>query len=187
MYRRQLISLTLGVVIGLLVGLLLPALSDDVLDLYGTAGPGKDRLEYYLVKLETIEAWLGERYPDDVEKYQASLSVLAQAPEQWKNLDKIETFDEDVDSVLRSVYASLTDQEDRALDTVKAVKDAGINACLGIDDNPYGSSVMYLYLELPASKARDLKLLQDAEKLKRPQTNTIAWKLVACFPEPEED
>lgn len=189
MYRRQLLFLTLGLVIGLAVGLLLPALSQDVRDLYGMSGSGKDkdRLEYYLVKLEHAESWLGERFPDNEEKFQASFKVLAEAPEQWKALSTVETFEEDVDTVLRHVYASLTDQQETDIAKVKAVKDAKITACLGIDDNPYGASVMYLYLELPASKAKGLEILQEAEKLKRPKTNAINWKLVACFPELASD
>ncbi len=188
MQRREIIVLVAGLIVGLLAGMILVGTSDDLREsLFGTAGSKEDTVvpvDYYLVELEDARAWLAEIYPEESEKFESSVSILAKLPTTWGAEDEFEAAQEQVKVLLPHTYGALVDVKD--IDNLKVDPDENIAACLGMDDNPYGAAV-YLYLSIPQSKSEKLDIPDEWQKLKRPKTNEMYWKLVACYPELDTD
>lgn len=193
MYRREALSLGVGLVLGLVIGMLLVGTSDSLRDsLFGTAGGGNKSSEgvyYYLVSLDEAEAWLQVRFPESSEKVQASMKTLAKLPDVWGEKDALKAAEDDMAVILPRMYAAVQnpDAEDIDLENLKVATDSELSVCLGIDDDPYIGPTVYLYLTIPKAQAEDLEIPKDWEKLKQPKDNALYWKLVACYPEEDAE
>lgn len=186
MHRRETIALVAGLVVGLFIGMIVIGSSDDLREsLFGTAGSKADKSnEYYLVKLEDAEEWLAEVYPDESEKFQSSVSVLAKLPTVWKSEDEFEAAQQEFEVILPYSYGALVDEKD--IENLKATSDTALTACLGMDTDPYEPTV-YLYLTIPEDTAKDMEIPKAWDKLKAPKENTILWQLLACYPEVKDE
>jgi hypothetical protein len=183
--RRDIFALVSGFVVGLLIGMILVGSSDDLrTSLFGTAsekGEKTESMEYYLVDLETTQQWLTDRFPDNTEKLQASMSVLTRLPAVTIAPVDFKAAEEDIKFVLPYAYAALVNEKDPQ--KLQASPEDNLFACLGVDDDPYQGTAMYLYLTIPTERAKKLDIPKDWEKLDSPKTNVLYWKLVACYPE----
>jgi hypothetical protein len=190
MKRREMNFLVVGLIIGLFLGMVLIGSSDDLREsLFGTAGGNKKAdVEYYLVPLESAQTWLAEEYPEQSEQLKASFDVLAKLPVgAMPNADFNTGFvgaKSDVDYLLPRTYAALIGAKDA--ENVEAKNDDPTAACLGLDDDPYAGTTLYLYLTIPADQAEKMDIADDWQKLDDAKTNALYWKLLACFPEVEE-
>ncbi len=189
MYRREMFSLLFGLVLGVLIGMAVVGTSDSLRDtLFGTAGSGDkstEEMSYYLVSLDQAEGWLQARFPDSEEKMQASFKSLAQLPDVWGEAEAWKAAEENIAVVLPAMYAALQDSDAETVDVekLKVAADSELSACVGIDDDPYMGSTVYLYVTIPTEQAEQLDIPKEWEQLKQPKDNALYWKLVACFPE----
>jgi hypothetical protein len=183
--RREMLTLVSGFVVGLLIGMVLIGSSEDLrTSIFGTAAQEKTvKMEYYLANLESAQDWLIQTYPDNTEKLQASVSVLTKAPAAGFTFD-FKAAEEDIQFILPQAYGALLGEKDPA--NLKVEKSDTTSVCLGVDDDPYEGTTMYLYFSIPTDRAKQFDIPKDWEKLKDPKMNVMYWKLVGCYPEPEK-
>jgi hypothetical protein len=185
--RREVLNLAVGFVIGLLIGMILVGSSDDLREsLFGTAGDKEKKpasLDYYLVDLQIAQGWLQEKFPDKSEDLQKSISVLTTIPAAGFAFD-YQAVEQDIQFLLPQAYAALVGEKDPA--NLKVSADDPIVACLGVDDDPYQGITMYLYVTIPSSKAADLEIPKEWEKLDEAKSDDLYWKLVGCFPQSDK-
>lgn len=186
MNRRQIIPVVIGFIVGLLVGMVVVGSSDDLREsLFGTAGSDKDteaKVDHYLVDMASAEAWLTEKYPDNVETFQASVSVLTKLPGAVNFPVDFKAAQEDIDRLLPYAYGALMNVDADAIDAMEIKADSDASACLGLDDDPYEGTTMYLYLTVPTEEADSLDIPKEWEQLENPRTNVLYWKVIACYP-----
>jgi len=193
MYRREMFSLVIGLVLGLVVGMVIVGTSDSLREsLFGTAGGGNKssgEVYYYLVSLDQAEEWLQTRFPDSGEKMQASFKTLATLPDVWGEKDALKDIEADMGVILPYMYAALQnpDVEEVDVENLKVAAESELAACVGIDDDPYMGSTVYLYLTIPKEQAEQLDIPKAWERLKQPKDNALYWKLVACYPEEDAE
>ena len=186
MPRREMLALVAGLVIGLFIGMILIGSSDSLREsLFGTAGEKDEKkdVEYYLVSLDDVETWLEEVYPDEGDKFKSSVSLLSELPTNWETEEEFKAAEEEFKVLLPHTYGALVDEKD--IENLKADPNGELSACLGMDDDPYGAT-MYLYLTIPEDTGAKIDIPKEWETLKRPKTNEVYWKLVACYPALEE-
>lgn len=183
--RREMITLVSGFVVGLFIGMVLIGSSDNLrTSIFGTAAKETNKdLTYYLVDLPTAQDWLVKTYPTNTEKLQAAVSVLNTAPAAGFSFD-FKAADEDIKFILPEAYAALQGAKDPA--TLKVDNADTTSVCLGVDDDPYQGMTMYLYFSIPNDRVNQLEIPKTWEKLKQPQANTFYWKLVGCYPVPQQ-
>ncbi len=183
--RREMITLVAGFVVGLLIGMVVVGSSDDLrTSLFGTAAQEKTvKMEYYLANLESAQEWLIQTYPENTEKLQASVSVLTKSPAAGFVFD-FKAAEEDIKFILPQAYGALEGEKDPS--NLKVDNSDKTSVCLGVDDDPYEGTKMYLYFSIPEDRATQFDIPKDWEQLKDPKTNVMYWKLVGCYPEPEK-
>jgi hypothetical protein len=185
MKRREMLILVAGFAVGLLLGMTVIGTSSDLrTSLFGTAGSTTEKdSEYYLIDLETAQNWLTDRYPESSDKLQASVTVLTKLPAAVNFPVDFKAAEKDIKVVLPQAYAALTNAKDP--ENLQVNPDSQLSACLGLDDNPYQGSALYLYLTVPKDQVKKLDIPKDWQKLKNPKLNILYWKLLACYPEPK--
>ncbi len=190
MTRRQIIPVVVGFIVGLLVGMVVIGSSDDLrTSLFGTAGSDKETkasVEYYLVNMDSAEQWLAEKYPDNTEKFQASVSVLTKLPGAVNFPVDFKAAEQDINALLPYAYGALLNLDTSAIDSLEVKSDSNVSACLGLDDDPYDGTTMYLYLTIPTDQTEKLDIPKDWQKLEDPQSNVLYWEVIACYPQQEK-
>lgn len=198
---REITIIIVGLILGLVAGVLLEAeadlfgtASDEEKSSANTAGGDKKSSDfaYYLVELDEVDAWLADTYPESADKFEASIGELQDLPTLWGGMmPDAATLKEQVDAVLPPSYAALQGVDEENVADYKADPDYELATCLGIDDNPYNTdgAVMYFYMVIPEDDVDSLEIPKEWEdyKLKRPQANTMYWKLVECYPYVDEE
>jgi hypothetical protein len=185
MKRREMLFLVSGLVLGLVFGMILIG-SDDSLreSIFGTAGSvRKADVAYYLVNLDDAQSWLLAEYPQNSEELKAAFEKLGLIPVSAVPNADFKAADEDIAYLLPQAYAVLSGQKDA--EKIKPQSSDQTSVCLGLDDDPYAGSTLYLYLAISPDKAKKMDFTEDWEKLKDPKTNELYWKLLACYPEAE--
>lgn len=203
--RREVTILVSSLVVGLLLGMFLVSL-DENLALFGTAGGGskssndketKATVLYYRVPLEAAQTWLNEQYPELSEDKQQEWSEaftkidgLYSSPNFFEDADivRADISTNTASNVLDDFYAALTGVEADKLDEISQLEvNQGVTTCLGLyDDIMQGG--MYIYLKLDSEEAKSLNLPKEWEdlKLQKPAENDILWIDMGCFPNVEE-
>ena len=183
MKRRELMTLVGGFIIGLLIGMVLVGSSDSLREsLFGTAGSGAktEDLTYYQVPLDTAQGWLIQQFPDQGDQIKASVTVLTRLPSVVNFNVDFQAAEEDIQLVLPYAYAALTGID--TVDNIQPVKDDPTVVCLGLDDDPYAGSTLYLYVTMTNTRAGKLDLPTGWDQLDQPNSNVLYWKLLGCFP-----
>jgi hypothetical protein len=185
MKRREMLILVAGLVVGLLLGMTVIGTSSDLrTSLFGTAGSNTDKdTEYYLIDLETAQNWLMDKYPLSSDKLQASVTVLTKLPAAANFPVDFKAAEKDIKYLLPQAYAALANAKDP--ENLQINPDSQLSTCLGLDDNPYQGSSLYLYLAIPKDQVEKLDIPKDWQTLKNPKLNVLYWKLLACYPEPK--
>ncbi len=188
MYRREILSLVVGLVLGVFVGMVIVGTSDSLREsLFGTAGGGdkSPTVYYYLVSPDQADEWLQARFPESSETLQAPLKSLAKLPDVWGEEDELKAIEQNMAVILPTMYAALQDPniEEVNIENLKVTAESALSVCVGIDDDPYLGSAVYLYLTVPKEQAEQLDIPKAWERLKQPKDNALYWKRVACYPE----
>lgn len=190
MKRREIVLLAVGLAMGLLAGIGLVAVSDRLRDTRGTAAdsPGDDdqdgltNVEFYLADIPSTREWLMTQSPDDSEQIAMALETLMALPHSPQFSQDFQAARDDLNLVLPRLYADLSVPLAAAEDKDKAK----LSACLGMDDNPYSAApTLYFYLTIPRFETQSLELPAQWNKLDKPQSNTLFWQLLDCYPSPE--
>ncbi len=202
--RREVTVLISGLIVGLLLGMVMVSLDED-LALFGTAGGSgssgqnkddKTSVLYYRVPLTEAQAWLGEKYPELSEEKQqewtdafAKIDALPTSADFFTDADalRLDISDNTASNVLDDFYAALTGVEADKLNEISQLDiNEGISACLGLYDDPMQPG-MYLYLKVTSEEAKKLELPKEWEELKlqKPAENDILWIDMGCFPNVE--
>lgn len=202
--RREVTVLISGLIVGLLLGMVMVSLDED-LALFGTAGGSdktgqnkddKSSVLYYRVPLTEAQTWLGEKYPELTEEKQqewtdafAKIDALPTSADFFADADVLrEDISENTSSnVLDDFYAALTGVEADKLNEISQLDvNEGISTCLGLYDDPMEAG-MYLYLKVTSEEAKKLELPKEWEdlKLQKPAENDILWIDMGCFPNVE--
>lgn len=185
MKRRESLFLISGLVLGFFFGVILVGSSDDLREsLFGTASNKPTDVDYYLVDLEAAQTWLTGEYPENSEQVKSSFEALAKLPVAVMPNADFKMIATDADYILLQTYAALVGEKN--IDKIEPKSDDKTSACLGLDDDPYEGTALYVYLTIPTEKAKKMTFLKDWEKLKDPRTNVLYWKLLACYPELDE-
>jgi hypothetical protein len=190
--NRTTIGILAGFVVGLLVGAVLVGNNADLRDsLFGTAGGDKKEADftYYLVDLDTAQAWLAEQYPDSAEEVKQAVDVIAKLPTAISLKQGLADAKQngDVDAILLKMYAALVGAED--YENVKVDADNEVSACLGKEDDLFGDVNLLLYLTIPNEQVEKVGIpdVTEWKKLDKSMSSVLYWELLACFPEIEED
>ncbi len=202
--RREVTVLISGLIVGLLLGMVMVSLDED-LALFGTAGGSgssgqnkddKSSVLYYRVPLTEAQAWLGEKYPElTEEKQQEWTDAFAKIDALYTSADffaDAETIRADISgnttsNILDDFYAAFAGVEADKLDEISQLDiNEGISTCLGVWDDP-AEGGMYLYLKVTSEEAKKLELPKEWEDLKlpKPAENDILWIDMGCFPNVE--
>jgi hypothetical protein len=188
MKRREMIFLVAGLLLGLLFGMVLIGSNDDLREsLFGTAQASKaGSTAYYLVDLPTAQEWLIEKYPDTSDKLKSAMDVIAKLPTSSDfRKDYVEAKEPVEQTVLPQMFGALIGADN--IQEPKIPKDNKISVCLGLDDNPYNEqgAAIYLYISIPAEKAKSIGIPKDWQKLTESKENDLYWQLLACYPQIE--
>lgn len=194
MNRRNAIVILAVFVVGLLAGLVLAGVNEDLSDaLFGTAGDGKkDRqlFTYYQVPLADVETWLAEAYPDLAQELKVPLDTMAKFVDDSALLDRdFSVVEEDITTLLPYAYGALVGLDEEELaepENLKIDKDSGLSLCVALDDDPYLGASLYLYVTVPKEQLESLNIPEEWKPLKDPKTNVLYWTLLGCLPEPEK-
>jgi hypothetical protein len=204
--RREVTVLISGLVVGLLLGMVMVSLDED-LALFGTAGGEGKNAEnkgdkgdvlYYRVPLEDAQTWLMTTYPELSEEKQqewgeafAKISALPTSADFFTQADVMrdDIANNTSGNVLDDFYAALTGVEADKLDEVSQLEiNEGVTTCLGLYDSPVPDELgMYVYLKLSDDEAKKLELPKEWEdlKLQKPAENDILWLDMGCYPDVE--
>jgi hypothetical protein len=195
MKRRDIIILSLGLIVGLLVGMISVGSSADFREsLFGTAGddnsslPDKGKkLEYYLLELPAAQTWIAEKYPETGQELGDAVDTIAKLPASADFKQDFKNAEVQIKTLLPQMYAGLTNAEN--INEPKVNPDDLTSACLALDDDPYSMTgpVLYLYISLPAGKAKEAGVPKEWERLEKPKDSDLYWQLLACYPELSSD
>lgn len=194
MNRRTALIIVFTFVVGLLAGMVLVSVDQDLSDaLFGTAGDGKKDRElfaYYQVPLDEVQAWLAEIYPDTAEDLQVPLDTMAKFIDETTLFDRdFSVMEEDINTLLPYAYGALVGLDEEELadpENLKIDEESGLSLCVALDDDPYLGASLYLYLTVPKAQLEDLNIPQEWKPLKDPKTNALYWTLLGCLPDLEK-
>ena len=178
----------IGLVVGLLVGMGLVGLNDDLrTELFGAGGANDAESEaeratkvaYYLADLPAAQAWLAEKFPAEQDRLKDAVEAIAKFPTAREPREAFQKLKDPIQqTVLLQAYKALTGRSN----------DSATVVCLGMDSDPHTSEdpALYLYLTLPTSQIKNAGIPVTWEKLSGPKTNDLFWQLLACYPSPEQ-
>lgn len=195
----SLVSLMVGVVIGVFVNAVFPGTAGDD-DSNTNTNATEESMLYYEISLEDATTWLATTYPSiegDVVLTAENLLALNQDP--LADPRKIAEADLDVDTtaMVDWTQAALDGVSDEnivgrdgiASDELELSKDPLITACLGVNDDPFATTAaaeesgITLYLEVPVGE--DKNVPKDWEAIDQKSPTDLYWIAVKCSPEPE--
>jgi hypothetical protein len=180
MKRNEVLYLSGGLVIGLVLGVAVIGSSNDLReDLFGTAAnPTVDRdnaveidaYSYYLVDFTEMQDWLAMVDPDSSDtlgddlKTVNDLATLVDISEFFT--DETQT---SVANVLSVVHTTLLQK------AFENAQNTGLKTCFGLDR---ASSQMYMYLEVPDEVSEQVPT--NWQKLEAPRANDLLWS-TQCY------
>jgi hypothetical protein len=192
MKQRDFAFLFLGAVLGLLAGVVLVGSSDDVrTSLFGTAGLTADaEPAYFLVDMEDARALLEERFPDEREQIEGSMTGIAGIITADDFAETVRSLEGDIDFVVSRSFTALTgtvnegtlSPEPAAIPNplIASLTDGDVSTCLSLDENPYNVDgvSLYLYVQVPSTQVNTFPATW--ERLDEPKEDALYWQRLAC-------
>lgn len=194
----SLVSLILGVVIGIFVTEVFPGTVGDDTDNDTNAALDEGML-YYEVSLEDASAWLVTTYPsieEDITVVGENLLLLNEDPLADPRKIAVDDLNVDTNAMLGWTQAALDGVapdsivgRDEVATDLELSKDPLITACLGVNDDPFATTAasedsgIVLYLEVP--EGEDKNIPKDWEVIEQKSPTDMFWIPVRCNPEPE--